>query len=135
MNVYVERIDGRIVGIYAMPQPGLIVEVLPSDNPQVIAFLNPQWSRNPLLNKVRDAREIALNRLMGIGFAAKESNDAETVAAVLAARQGLLNITSAPGVATATNDAELGGALVAAYSSIVAAAPANVVSAFAGFNL
>lgn len=93
------------------------------------------WSRNPLLNKVREAREIALNRLMGIAFAAQRAGDTATIDACLVAREGLLGMTATPAVLAATSDAELSAALVAVYAGIVGVAPANIVSAFAGFNL
>ena len=92
-------------------------------------------AKNETLSAVRSARDTCLNRLIGIAFAAQTTGDAATVAACLAARGALLNITTAPGVATATDDASLKAALVAAYAAIVLAAPANVRSAFAEFNL
>jgi len=91
----------------------------------------PPWSREPLLKVVRAGREIALNRLAGIAFAARENSDPITVAACLAARQSLLDITKLPAVLAATDDASLKAAMVAGYAAIVMAAPANVRSAFA----
>lgn len=95
----------------------------------------PIWSKAPALSTVRAARELVLNRIMGIAFAADKASDAATVTACLAARTALLNITAAAGVASATDDASLKTALVAAYAAIVAAAPSNVRTAFAEFNL
>lgn len=93
------------------------------------------WSPDPLINVVRSARNICLDRLMGIAFAADKSGDAATVAACLTARTELLNITTAPGVTTATDDAGLKAALVSAYAAIVGAAPESLRNAFADFNL
>lgn len=90
-----------------------------------------RWSPDPLLKIARAGREIALNRLAGIGFAAKETGDAATVAACLVARQALLDITKLPAVKAATDDASLTAAMSAGYAAIVMAAPANVRSAFA----
>lgn len=39
---YVERdLGGAIVATYARPQPGRAEELLPDDNPEVVAFQNP----------------------------------------------------------------------------------------------
>jgi hypothetical protein len=94
----------------------------------------PAWSCAPLLRIARAGREIALNRLAGIAFAAKESNDSATVTACLSARTALLNITTLPSVLAATDDASLTAAVGAEYASIVAACPANIRAAFAGIQ-
>lgn len=92
------------------------------------------WNRDKSLKKVRAGREIALNRLAGIAFAAKEAGDAPTVTACLAARAALLDITTLPAVLAATDDASLTVAVGTAYAGIVAAAPANIKAAFAGIQ-
>lgn len=38
---FVQRIDGRVVGLYANPQESYAEEFLPDDNAEVIAYLNP----------------------------------------------------------------------------------------------
>lgn len=38
---YVQRENGSIVGLFAMPQPGYAEEELPEDNAEVTEFLNP----------------------------------------------------------------------------------------------
>jgi hypothetical protein len=39
---YVQRDGaGKVAGVFANPQPGYAEEFLPSDNPEVVAFLNP----------------------------------------------------------------------------------------------
>lgn len=91
----------------------------------------PVWSPDPLLKIARAGREIALNRLAGIGFAAQHSGDSATVDACLAARQALLDITKLPAVKAATDDASLTAAIAAGYAQIVGSAPANVRLAFA----
>jgi len=91
----------------------------------------PPWSPDPLLKIAKAGREIALNRLAGIAFAAQHAGDAATVDACLAARTALLNITKLPAVVAATDDASLTAAMAAGYAAIVMAAPANVRSAFA----
>lgn len=40
MSYYVERTDGVITALYANAQDG-VTEVLPDDNPEVLAFLDP----------------------------------------------------------------------------------------------
>jgi len=101
--------------------------------PEEVAELPPPppWSRQPLLKIVRAGREIALNRLAGIAFAAKEAGNPATVSACLSARQALLDITKLPAVMAATDDASLTAAIGSAYSAIIAASPPIVISAFA----
>lgn len=41
MQVYVQRVSGEIVGIYANFQEGIAEESLSDDNPEVVTFLNP----------------------------------------------------------------------------------------------
>ncbi len=109
-----------------------VVELAPEE---IAALPAPvPWSREPLLKVARAGREIALNRLAGIAFAAKEVGDPATVTACLAARTALLNITSLPAVLAATDDAALTAAVGAGYAAIVAAAPANVRAAFANIQ-
>jgi len=106
--------------------------VVPLSLEEIAALPAPvPWSREPLLKIVRAGREIALNRLAGIAFAAKESADPVTVTACLAARQSLLDITKLPAVLAAQDDASLKAAMVSGYAAIVMAAPDNVRSAFA----
>lgn len=92
------------------------------------------WSREPLLKVVKSGREIALNRLAGIAFAAREAGDSATVEACLAARQSLLDITKLPAVLAATDDASLTAAIGAGYAAIVGACPVNIKSAFQGIQ-
>ncbi len=88
-----------------------------------------------VLAQVRAAREVVLNRLAGIGFAAQADGDSGTVAKVLAARTSLLNITTAPDVVAATDEASIKAALVAVYAAIVTDAGPGLVGAFAEFSL
>lgn len=55
--------------------------------------VDPQIAANAKLEVVRGKREVILNRLAGIVFAAKEEGDTDTVTAYLAVRVGLLDIT------------------------------------------
>lgn len=96
--------------------------------------LAPAWTRDNLLRVVRAGREIALTRLAGIAFAAKEAGDLSTVTACLNARTALLNITTLPAVLAATDDASLTAAVGTAYAVIVAASPANIKAAFANIQ-
>jgi len=93
-----------------------------------------RWSPDPLLKIVKAGREIALNRLAGIAFAAQHVGDPATVDACLAARQSLLDITGLPNVKAATDDASLIAAVGAAYLAIVSACPVNIKNAFAGIQ-
>ncbi len=82
------------------------------------------------LAKIRETREVILNRISGIGFAAMVENDAVTTAAVILARQQLLDITSTPSVASAADIDTLKSAVLARYREIVAAAPIPLRYAF-----
>lgn len=93
------------------------------------------WSSASTLDAVRSAREVVLNRLAGIGFAAMASGDAATVQKALDARAALLAITTAPAVAVATDEAGLEAALATTYDSIVQAAGPGLIKAFQDFRL
>lgn len=109
-------------------------EVVTNPNPPVPPA-PAVWSPNPLLNSVRAAREVALDRLMGIAGRSHRAGDLATALACDALAVMLLDMTGTPAVKAATNDAELSVALLTAYAQILAATPPNVESAFAGFNL
>lgn len=115
--------------------PSGCIEITNSEAAQIQAAQIPPWSSATILKEVRSARDDCLNKLMGICLAAQIGNDTATVTACLATRIALLNITIAPGVQAATNDNSLRVALTTAYAAIVAAAPTNIVNAFAEFNL
>lgn len=106
---------------------------VPDDDPEAQVIRpgsDDPWSRDPLLRIVRAGREIALNRLAGIGFVARENHDNALVLAVMDARQALLDITKVPAVLAATDDASLTAAVGAAYAAIIAAAPVEIRNAF-----
>lgn len=84
---------------------------------------------------VREAREVVLNRLAGIGFAAMAAGDTATVQRVLDARTALLGITTATPVATAPDEATLRAALVMVYLGIKTAAGPALDKAFQDFRL
>ena len=94
-----------------------------------------RWSSDRTINMVRAMRDVALNRLIGIGFVATTSGDVATVSAVLAARQAMLDLTKDPAVMSAVNEAELLAALQNRYAQIVSAAPDNVRTAFRDLRL
>jgi len=106
--------------------------VVPLTPDEIAALPAPvPWSPDRLLKVVKTGREIALNRLAGIAFAADKIGDSATVSACLVARQALLDITKLPAVKAATDDASLTAAIGSAYSAIIAASPPIVISAFA----
>lgn len=82
------------------------------------------------LTDFRTKREAYLNRVAGIGFAAREAGDSDTVAAAIAVRQGLLDLPSHPSVAGATDIADLRLAIKTQYAAIVGAVPAAAKAAF-----
>lgn len=85
---------------------------------------------NAYLVAVRDLRERILNRLAGIAAAALATGNTTTLASFVAARQALLNITKAPGVAEAVDAEETKAAIKAEYIRIVLASPVDLRSAF-----
>jgi hypothetical protein len=107
------------------------------DIPAPSPVVTPPWSRDPLLNKVRSARQYALNALIGIITTEKENTPPSRplIDACLAARQALLDMTKLPAVVEATDDVSLTVALVQAYGAIVIAAPAAIKNAFADMHL
>lgn len=85
-----------------------------------------------VLAQFRADREQLLNRLTGIGLAAKVNGDESTVVAIVAARQGLLDLPSASEVVAAKTPDALKVALKARYTALLAGVPASVKSAFKG---
>lgn len=92
------------------------------------------WSPEPTIARVRDAREVVLNRLAGIAVAAMAASKPDEVSACLAARDGLLGITSVTDVKSATDEQSLVAALESAYAAIIASAPESVIAAFRDFR-
>ncbi|MBD9390117.1 hypothetical protein IB237_23230 [Agrobacterium sp. AGB01] len=50
MGYFVERTDGAISALYANPQEG-VTEVLPDDDPEVLAFMNPPEPPPPITKR------------------------------------------------------------------------------------
>ncbi len=42
MMPFVQKIDGKVIGVFKVAQPGYAEEELPEDHPDVQTFLNPQ---------------------------------------------------------------------------------------------
>jgi len=78
----------------------------------------------------RVKREAYLNRVAGIGFAARESGDVITAAATVAVRQALLDLPAHPAVTAATDIDSLKMAVIARYAAIVNSLPAEAKAAF-----
>lgn len=78
----------------------------------------------------RAKREALLNRVAGIGFAAREAGDAVTVAAAVAYRADLLALPSHMTVTAATDLASLKLAIRNRYAEIKAAVPAAAKAQF-----
>lgn len=78
----------------------------------------------------RELREGYLNRLTGIALAAQVENDADTLAAALAMRRGLLDMTEAPSVLAAGTVPVLQSALKTEYAALVARVPAKLRDEF-----
>jgi hypothetical protein len=138
-TVHVQLTDdgSAIAAVFGCPQDP---EVYPNqaelqeDDARYLAFVAGPW-REIALAQVRAVREVTLNRLAGIGFAAQASGDAEALNGALKARQALLDITKATPVQAATDQIALKAALKAVYTEIAAAAPVAVRAAFAEIDL
>lgn len=78
----------------------------------------------------RAKREAYLNRVAGIGFAAKEAGDSITVAAAVTVRQGLLDLPAHPTVTAATDIDSLKLAIRTQYAAIVGGLPVEAKAAF-----
>lgn len=86
------------------------------------------------LAEVRTTREAILNRLAGLGFAAVATNNTADVTAIATARQGLLDITKAVSVTSATTLDALKAAVLSEYRKLTAASPASLQKAFQGVD-
>ena len=121
----------------AMSRPaGASFAIDAKGNLTIIAAPVPLYAdiANAHLATVRATREAILNRLAGLGFAALAANDAPTVTAIAAARQGLLDITKAASVMSATTLDALKAAVLSEYRKLTAAAPLTVQKAFQGVD-
>lgn len=78
----------------------------------------------------RAKRELTLNRITGIALAAQEALDVEMVAAVLVARQTLLDMPGHASVTTATDLTTLKTAFATRYALMVYAMPTALKTAF-----
>jgi hypothetical protein len=88
---------------------------------------------DPYLTKVRKAREVVLNRIIGIAWAANKDGDHSMDDAIAQARIDLLNFTIDPSVvaAQAAKDfAAYESAVQARWAAIATAAPAALRTAF-----
>ncbi len=116
-------------GLELLPPDAVEIEEAEARALAAVAAVGP-FNRDALMREARDRRKDILDALVGIGFAAKAAGDETTVAAVLAARQGLLDLTKDPALAAATTEAQFRAAVKARYAQLVMAAPANVQAAF-----
>ncbi len=104
---------------------------------------NGQWQLDPikvqarfkaakdaLLAQARAQREVVLNRLIGISFAAKEAGNAPIFAACMTARQDLLDLTKHASIAGATTEAGLKAAYKTLYGGIVSRTPTDIQSVY-----
>lgn len=89
---------------------------------------------NTYIDSVRTIREVLLNRLAGIGFAASVTNDTDTVKATTQCRLALLNITKMPAVLAATNLVDLKAVINSEYADIIALTPANISKIYQNIN-
>lgn len=94
-----------------------------------------QAAKASLLTQARSQREIVLNRLLGIGFAAKETGNAPIVAACMTTRQSLLDLTKHASITGATTEAQLKAAYKNLYGAIVAATPIDIRSVYSDIQV
>lgn len=80
----------------------------------------------------RKDREAYLNRLAGMGAAAKFEGRTDLVECIVEVRQGLLDLPAVPAVVAANSVATLEAAMKAAYDAIIAAIPENLLLELSG---
>lgn len=134
MATFVERRNGKIVGVYQNAQPGYAEEEIADDALEVIAF-HDKTGKEKALYDLRNARKAALDALTGIGFRASLAGDTATAEACSVASNALLNITKAPEVVAASGYQQTALAAATVYAGIVAATPAAVRVAFKDVRL
>lgn len=121
---YVDRKDGRIVGVYNVQQ---------HEGQEYVegeVQMERHFNRLSAMQRLRDRRSPILNALAGIGFDALAAGDAATADAVKQARLGLRDITAWPAVVAAQDDESFDRAALARYRELAAAAPPAVRVAF-----
>lgn len=106
----------------------------PDGLPILVKREAPPWSPDALLNGFRAAREVVLNRLAGIAFAALVSGDSATVNSCVSLRVQLLGVTEVPEIVAAADDGTLQPAICAAVASIIQSAGPGVSSVFNGIQ-
>jgi hypothetical protein len=94
-----------------------------------------QAAKAGLLSQARAQREIVLNRLMGIAFAAEKLGDSATVNACMTARQSLLDLTKHTTITSASNEPQIKSAYKSLYGAIVAATPAAIRSVYSDIQV
>lgn len=82
----------------------------------------------PQMEAFRQNREIALNRLSGLGFTALLAGDAEHAQEVAAVRSNLLSVPEVPAVRDAEDLDALGAALAAAWAGAYAGTTAPEIA-------
>lgn len=104
----------------------------PGGRPVLLDRPGPVWAdvQAAELAAFRELREGYLNRLTGIGLAAQLAGDTDTLAAAVAMRRGLLDMTEAPAVVAATTLEQLQTALKSGYAALVAAVPSKLRNEF-----
>lgn len=91
-----------------------------------------------LLSPIRADREVVLNRISGIGWAAYDDGDDATVAAVIILRKKLLLITSSDKATVAESNGDFESykeAIKSSISEIKKSIPVSLLTAFNGTNL
>lgn len=122
----------RTMEVNAAQYPGAVVSVVSDEAYRVL--MTPKWSPDPLLKIAKAGREIALNRLMGIAGREARAGNSALAATCDALVVALLDLTKAPAVLAATDDASLKAAVAAEYAVIVAATPSSIKNVFAGIQ-
>lgn len=129
---FVQREEGRIVGVYANRQPGYAEEELSPNSAEMLALSDNEWRAGVWLD-FRTRREVYLDRLSGMAMF-DDAGDGVVKAACKKFRQRLLDLTADPSVspaATPTKDA-LEQAIFVLYltakAEAVTAAPAAKVA-------
>lgn len=72
--VYVERIDGKVVGVYSNLQKGIAEEFIKDDDDEVVSFLNPVDSQNYRIGKSTPWRRMTDAEAISVSNAIKQQS-------------------------------------------------------------
>lgn len=105
-------------------------KLVTAEDKTALAAESESLALKDIISVFKDEREIVLNRLSGIGFAARINGQADVVQNVLYVRQGLLDLTHAKTVMSATTQELLHAAIQEQCLYMLQDSPPEIRSAF-----